>query len=77
MTSKDLGTENAKYNCDSLSLTLFYLLTKIKADKGDNRQKEPLSGTGNCYFALSSDTVTMENPVIKKINLGLGNLVMN
>ena len=45
----------------------------IKTDKNGQETKGTIEWTGDCYFVLSSDTVTMGNPVIEKIKLGLGN----
>jgi hypothetical protein len=45
----------------------------IKTDKGGQQTKGTIKWDGDCYFVLSSDTVTMGNPVMEKIKLGMGN----
>ena len=44
-----------------------------KMDKKGQVTKGTIEWGGDCYFTLSSDTVTFDNPVAKKIKLGLGN----
>lgn len=44
-----------------------------KTHKKGQEKKGTIEWSGDCYFVLSSDTVTVNNPVIEKIKLGLGN----
>ncbi len=43
-----------------------------RTDKKGKETKGTIEWTGDCYYVLSSDTVTLDNPVIEKIKLGLG-----
>lgn len=45
----------------------------IRTDKGGRQTTGTIEWNGDCYFILSTDTVTMGNPVMEKIKLGMGN----
>lgn len=43
-----------------------------KTDKKGQETKGTIEWSGDCSFILSSDTVTLDNPLAEKIKLGLG-----